>query len=78
MTYCWSCSKCERITNVSRAVKDIDVPPDSCEHCDSTSFSHRAIVRDNPSVKQVILADTGMGWPSHSFYTKPYWPEKKR
>lgn len=77
MVYPWVCSACEQITDVQRLSKDIDIPPEKCDHCPSTAFKFRAIVRDDPLVNQFIKADTGVGWPGHGFYAKPYWPEKK-
>ena len=76
MTYCWLCEECEGITDVNRPSTDIDIPPESCSHCSSTSFSQRVIVRDNPAVKSYILSDSGYGWPSHGFYSQPYHPKK--
>lgn len=75
--YPWKCDKCDAITDAIRSMENIDLPPDSCDSCGSTTFKERIIVRPE-NCKGYILVDSGLGWPSHGFYSKPYWPEKKR
>lgn len=74
--YSWVCAECEKVTDVLRSQADIDNPPEACETCQSKSFSHRTIIRDNPSVKQFILVDSGVGWAGHGFYNPA--PERRR
>ncbi len=36
MIYMWKCAKCDHITETTRSVADIDVPPaEGCEKCNS-------------------------------------------
>lgn len=57
---------------------DIDVAPEECEHCKSLHFTSRVIVRSNPELNYYIKSDSGLGWPGHGFYNKPYWPNEKK
>ncbi len=74
--YCWKCSVCNETTDVFHSISNIDQQPDECAHCDSKAFDGRVVMRPD-GVKGYILSDTGYGWPSHGFYSQPYWPEKK-
>lgn len=66
MVYVWQCAMCPETAEVIRKVDDIDVPPEICEHCHSSSFSGRVIVRPS-NCKGYILQ--GTGWHDDQ-YTK--------
>ena len=57
-TYTYKC-KCGTTTDVVRAMKDIDVPPDNgCESCGSKDIERTIVV--DPKSKNFVL--NGGGW----------------
>jgi predicted nucleic acid-binding Zn ribbon protein len=65
MIYPWLCKTCDQVTDVIRALADIDLPPEACEHCSSKELK-RVIIRPD-KVKGVILMDTGTGFHDHNY-----------
>jgi putative FmdB family regulatory protein len=64
-TYLYKC-KCGATTDVVRAMKDIDLPPDNgCESCGSREISRQIVV--DPKAKNFVL--NGGGWHDN-LYTK--------
>jgi predicted nucleic acid-binding Zn ribbon protein len=75
--YAWKCASCDQVTDCFRAIADIEISPEQCDHCEEPKFEERVISRPE-ACKGYILMDTGMGWSSHGFYSAPYWPESKK
>ncbi len=59
MVYSWKCSACEKITDTVQSVANIDVKPEKCDHCTSTSFTTRVIVRPANCKGVILLGETG-------------------
>lgn len=58
MIYTWRCKDCNKITEVERAFKDYDKPPEKCESCKSTTLSR--VILEAPSTPFQQLRQSGM------------------
>jgi predicted nucleic acid-binding Zn ribbon protein len=66
MIYSWRCESCSKVTDCTRKLADIDIPPETCEHCQAPQFIERVIVRPDNCKGYILL---GSGW-HNDLYTK--------
>jgi predicted nucleic acid-binding Zn ribbon protein len=57
MQYTWRCEDCNQDTDVTRALKDMDIPPEGCDRCNSNRLYR--VILPKQGCKGFILEGTG-------------------